>query len=60
MNITHKFTRGSKSPECYQCSTWPSDAMNQLSAAAMESWFSKMKSNGVRNCKSVIRFYYPS
>jgi len=41
MNITHKFTRGSKSPECYQCSTWPSDAMNQLSAAAMESWFSK-------------------
>jgi len=37
----NKFTCGHKSPEAYPCSSWPSDATNQLSAATMESWFWK-------------------
>ena len=37
----NEFTRGRQSPEDYPCSSRPSDAMNQLSAAAMESWFWK-------------------
>jgi len=53
----NKFTRGRKSPESYQCSSRPSDATNQLLAAAIESWFWKLKSNGARNCKSATRFY---
>jgi len=36
-----KFTRGRKSPEGYPYSSRPSDATNQLSSAAMESWFCK-------------------
>jgi len=36
-----KFTRGRKSPEGYPSSSLPFDATNQLSAAAMESWFWK-------------------
>jgi len=33
------------------------DATNHLSAPTTENWFWKLKSNGVRNCKSVTRFY---
>jgi len=46
-----------KSPEGYPCSSQPSDATNHLSAPTTENWFWKLKSNGVRNCKSVTRFY---
>ena len=37
----NKFTRGRQSPEGYPCSSRPSDATNQLSAAAAESSFWK-------------------
>jgi len=37
----NKFTRGRQSPEDYPCSSRPSDATNQLSAAAVEIWFWK-------------------
>jgi len=37
----NKFERARKSTEVYPCSSWPSGATNQLSAAAMESWFRK-------------------
>jgi len=37
----NKFTCGRKSPEGYPCSSRPSDAKNQLSAAVMESMFWK-------------------
>jgi len=37
----NKFTRSHQSLEGYPCSSQPSDATNQLSAAAMENWFWK-------------------
>ena len=35
--VLNKFIRGRQSPEGYPCSSRPSDAMNQLSATAMQS-----------------------
>ena len=37
----NKFTPGHKYPEGYSCSSRPSDATNQVQAAAIESWFWK-------------------
>jgi len=37
----NKFTHGRQSPEGHPGSSRPSDATNQQSAAAMESWFWK-------------------
>ena len=53
----HKFTRGCQSLEGYPCSSRPSDATNQLSAAAVESLFWKTEDNGVSSCKRVTHFY---
>ena len=53
----HKFTRGCQSLEGYPCSSRPSDATNQLSAAAVESLFWKTDANGISSCKRVTHFY---